>query len=259
MIPGKRCPICGYPMQFRYKSAYGLRLHICTNEPEVCSFMTNEYKAGKLSILKCDQCRDGYLIAKPGKDGSYFLGCTNYKKDGTGCGKIIWKQQYLDLAELESDPQSEPRPQPKHPPTPSKTILREEPKFEARTKQFTNKLSYKGGDLGDIVYTIFLCLSHVSEKHYYGVSTLMDVLRGAQSKKLLSAGLDSVAEYGMLKYLSRDDLGVILDWLIENKFILKTKGQYPVLHPTYISMHFDESVTAGMLKKLHAYLVEEKA
>ena len=258
MIPGKRCPICGYPMQFRYKSAYGLRLHICTNEPEVCSFMTNEYKAGKLSIMKCDQCRDGYLIVKPGKDGSYFLGCTNYKKDGTGCSKIIWKQQYLDLVDLAPDPQPEPTPQPKQPPTPSKTILWDEPKFVDRTKQFSTKQFYNGSELSDIVYTIFLCLSHVSEKHYYGVSTLVDVLRGSQSKKILGAGLDSVAEYGQLKYLSRDDLVMILDWLIENKFIVKTKGQYPVLHPTYNSMHFDESVTAGTIKKLHGCLSEPK-
>lgn len=258
MLPGKRCPICGYPMQFRYKSAYGLRLHICTNEPEVCSFMTNEYKAGKLSITKCDQCRDGYLVVKPGKDGSYFLGCTNYKKDGSGCGKSLSAQQYHGTSDTAPEPQSEPRQQPKQSPTPPKTILREEPKFEARTKQFPAELSYKGSDLSDIVYTIFLCLSHVSEKHYYGISTLVDVLRGAQSKKLLSAGLNSVAEYGKLKHLSRDSLGLILDWLIENKFILKTKGQYPVLHPTYNSMHFDETMTSGMLKKLHACLLEGK-
>ena len=78
-IAKKSCPICGYPLQFRYKNGYGLRLHICTNDPEVCGFMTNEYGAGKLSIMKCDQCRDGYLIVKPAKDGNFFLGCTNYK------------------------------------------------------------------------------------------------------------------------------------------------------------------------------------
>jgi DNA helicase-4 len=91
-IPSYRntCPMCGYPMQFRYKPAYGLRLYICTNEPEVCGFMTNEYKAGKLSIVKCDECRDGYLIVKPvRKTNSYMLGCTNYKKDGTGCGRTM--------------------------------------------------------------------------------------------------------------------------------------------------------------------------
>ena len=56
-IARKICPMCGYPMQLRYKKAYGLKLYICTNEPELCGFMTNEYAAGKLSILKCEQCR----------------------------------------------------------------------------------------------------------------------------------------------------------------------------------------------------------
>lgn len=96
-IAKKTCPICGYPLQFRYKNAYGLRLFLCTNEPEICGFMTNEYKAGKLSILKCDQCCDGYLIVKPGKENGYILGCTNYKKDGTGCSKIVGQKQYYDM------------------------------------------------------------------------------------------------------------------------------------------------------------------
>lgn len=49
-------------MQLKYKRAYGLRLYICTNEPEICGFMTNDYRAGKLCIQKCDKCRDGYLV-----------------------------------------------------------------------------------------------------------------------------------------------------------------------------------------------------
>lgn len=32
----KACPLCGYPLQLKYKKAYGLRLYMCTNEPEVC-------------------------------------------------------------------------------------------------------------------------------------------------------------------------------------------------------------------------------
>lgn len=69
----KVCPICGFPLQFRYKNAYGLRLFMCTNEPELCGFMTNEYRAGKMSIMKCDCCRDGYLIIKPGKINNPIL------------------------------------------------------------------------------------------------------------------------------------------------------------------------------------------
>ena len=74
----KVCPICGYPLQFRYKNAYGLRLYMCTNDQEICGFMTNDIKAGKLLIMKCDKCQDGYLIVKNAKNG-YFLGCTNYQ------------------------------------------------------------------------------------------------------------------------------------------------------------------------------------
>lgn len=97
----KTCPVCGYPMQYRYKSAYGLRLYICTNEPEVCGFMTNRYEAGKLSIIKCDQCRDGYLIVKPGKNKSQFmLGCTNYKRDGTGCSRVMSPKYFYDFMKI---------------------------------------------------------------------------------------------------------------------------------------------------------------
>ena len=72
-IAKKSCPLCGYPMQLKYKRAYGLRLYICTNEPEICGFMTNDYRAGKLCIQKCDKCRDGYLVVKSSKENGYFL------------------------------------------------------------------------------------------------------------------------------------------------------------------------------------------
>ena len=99
----KSCPMCGYPLQRKVKNAYGLRLWICMNDPEVCDFMTNEVAAGKLAIQKCDKC-EGYLIAKKQKDGRYFLGCTNYSTDGKGCGKIIWNEDYYRMNGLTSEP-----------------------------------------------------------------------------------------------------------------------------------------------------------
>ena len=89
-----RCPICGYPLQLRYKKTYGLRLWICSNEPEICDFMTNNLKGGVLPIMKCDKCRDGYMIVKEGK-GEPFLGCTNYKNDNTGCNNMLSKENYM--------------------------------------------------------------------------------------------------------------------------------------------------------------------
>lgn len=103
----KSCPICGYPLQHKYKEAYGLHLWICTNEPEICDFMTNKLDAGKLAIMKCPDC-DGYLIAKSGKTNNYFLACTNYTADNKGCNKKIWKADYYKMMgyELEKTPQN---------------------------------------------------------------------------------------------------------------------------------------------------------
>ena len=97
----KTCPICGYPMQYRYKNAYGLRLFICTNNPEICGFMTNQYRAGKLSIIKCDKCRDGYLIVKNGQDDTFFLGCTNYAKNGKGCNNTLSAEKYYKMFNID--------------------------------------------------------------------------------------------------------------------------------------------------------------
>ena len=51
---------------------------------------------GEFSITIYNQCRDGYLIVKPGKgDRPPFLGCTNYKHDGTGCSGFMTMDYYL--------------------------------------------------------------------------------------------------------------------------------------------------------------------
>lgn len=84
----KHCPICGYPLQLRYKKAYGLKLWMCSNEPELCDFLTNDLQGNDLSILKCDQCKDGYLIVKQGNKAP-FLGCTKYTADGKGCNRTM--------------------------------------------------------------------------------------------------------------------------------------------------------------------------
>ena len=97
----KRCPVCGYPLQLRYKKAYGLKLWICSNEPEICDFITNDLHGDDMSILKCDQCKDGYLIIKQGKSRP-FLGCTNYSTDGKGCNRMMTNKEYRDIINKKS-------------------------------------------------------------------------------------------------------------------------------------------------------------
>lgn len=105
----KKCPICGYPLQLRYKKNYGLKLWICSNEPEICSFITNELSGGELSIQKCDSCKDGYLIVKKTPNNEYILGCSNYKPDKTGCNKTLNIKEYKRWCSnlFEDDPSAE--------------------------------------------------------------------------------------------------------------------------------------------------------
>ncbi len=92
----KHCPICDYPLQLRYKKTYGLKLWMCSNEPEICDFLTNDLKSNGMSILKCDSCKDGYLIVKQGKSLP-FLGCTNYTADGKGCNRMMTFKEYIEI------------------------------------------------------------------------------------------------------------------------------------------------------------------
>lgn len=102
-----KCPICGYPMQKRANSNFKVarRIWICSNDPEVCGFITNDLSGGRLAISKCPKCEDGYLIVKPvklknGKE-SRMLGCSNYKSDGTGCSVYMMDYNYTqDKEEL---------------------------------------------------------------------------------------------------------------------------------------------------------------
>ena len=84
-----RCPICGFPLKYEFNKNYGLNLWICTNEAELCDFMTND-KVHMHDILKCSECADGYLIVRKNlKSGDIFYGCTNYYNEKKQCTNTI--------------------------------------------------------------------------------------------------------------------------------------------------------------------------
>lgn len=267
----KACPLCGYPLQLKYKKAYGLRLYMCTNEPEVCGFMTNDYRAGKMSIQKCDKCRDGYLVVKQGTDAGFFLGCTNYKKNGTGCSKMLNRKYFYEqmgyeleenlespsikrndnkdafVAQMNIKSDSEP------------FLIRPELKddFVEVRRADLEPVLYAEYDLNELIFTIVKALQNVSRNKFYGVTILVDVLKGANNKKIFENQLHLVTEFGALKEIPHETIVAVIDWMISEHLILKTKGKYPVLHSTYEGLHYSEKVTAPKLKQLKKYLEEE--
>lgn len=261
----KACPMCGYSMQYRYKNSYGLRLYICTNEPEVCGFMTNRYGAGKLSILKCDSCRDGYLIVKTRKgEEEFFLGCTNYKSDGTGCSRTMSAKSFYDSMGIEMKTIAKPvivnkgrniPPQISENPGPETVDEEPKPKPPAiiEAPDYAPVL-YKGEDLNVVVATILQTLAEVSERKFYGATILKDILKGSENKKIIKDKLNTLDGYGKLISVHRDDIWFIIEWLIDKEFIRQTKGPYPVLHPTYNSNHYNETMSRQRLQSLKRLL-----
>lgn len=269
--PKKACPLCGYPMQLKYKKAYGLRLYICTNEPEICSFMTNDLRGGKMSIQKCDKCRDGYLVVKQGRDFGFFLGCTNYKPDGTGCNKVMNKKAFYDQMGYEMEEPEGMRTEksvemqqvPKQRTT---AVSSEKPsavKRELKDDSIEISLAdiqpvmYGNYELNHLIFTVVKALQNVSRVKYYGVTVLTEVLKGIDSRKIVESKLDKLPEFGALQDMPYERIRSIIDWMIAEHLILKTKGKYPVLHSTYEGLHYAEVITEGKLHKLKKYLENE--
>ncbi|GAF81678.1 unnamed protein product, partial [marine sediment metagenome] len=83
-----KCPVCGFPLKYQLNKNYGLHLYICTNDAEVCGFMTNDRRYLK-DIFKCPRCDDGYMIVRKDNNQKGFYGCTNYDKSASGCMNTI--------------------------------------------------------------------------------------------------------------------------------------------------------------------------
>lgn len=217
---GKRvCPVCGYPMQLKFHRSYGLRLYICTNEPEICGFMTNEPKAGKLSIMKCDECHDGYLVVKPGKDNTYFLGCTNYLPNGQGCNRVIAKKYYYEMMKYE--PEAETVTESKNDKKtfngetagkePANVQKQQEPAKESNLpglnlsasdiEMVGSEVMYEGHDLKEVLTVILQTMVEISKVRFYGVYVLNEVLHGSTSDKVMKAGLNEMEWYGKLSWM----------------------------------------------------------
>lgn len=267
----KKCPLCGYPMQLKYKKAYGLRLYICTNEPEVCGFMTNDYGAGKMAIQKCDRCRDGYLVVRKGSDiNNYFLGCTNYQRNGLGCNKMIaQKQYYIDMGYKIDDEilfRNSPRNNPekeenmfvnKHDDKAVANAILQDDHVEIQKAVLNNEYYYLDWNLNDVIYDFLTTHQEVVTNKYFGISILTDVLRGVDSKRVFDEKLDKVSGFGAYKNMSRETVQSIIEWLINEHYLLKTKSKYPVLHPTAEGLHYSEHITEEQMKSLKKYLEEE--
>ena len=202
-----KCPICGYPLQKRESklkfSTTNKQLWICSNEPEVCGFLTNNLNgnAQKLSISKCPSCYDGYLVVKRiiNKESSngleWMLGCTNYKTDGKGCNFSMFGYNFTqDKSEI---------------------IVNEDGKLQ--------KTSLKK-EINMMLESILLIYKKNS-KFLFGYKQLVDFLSGKNDKVIEIFGLDKENGYGMFSDKKEYFIPRLISILVDLNVIEKIKTE----------------------------------
>ena len=200
-----KCPYCGYPLQRRTSNFKFLstaeKLWICSNDPEVCGFLTNDLNGNKdgLSISKCSSCYDGYLIVKTIKKNNSsskratMLGCTNYKKDGTGCNFMMFGNNF----------------------TQDKSKIND----NERLKQSNLK-----SDINNMLSAI----SNIYNKYplfRFGYKSLINFLIGNEDKAIIDFNLQKEVGYGIYKKKDKALINKIINILYDLKIIEKVKNQ----------------------------------
>ena len=212
-----KCPHCGYPLQVKKRklnSSYGeMTLYVCTNDPEVCGFVTNDYSGGKMSIQKCPQCLNGYLIVKKIKDdrgndtGRRMLGCTNYNGD-KGCKYTIQQENFS--------------------PSWEKVSRNNNNYIENGIKLPIDKCVLAGYPIMDLLKIYKYVVGKLSvEKHFkFNVYSLTDFLIGKKNKAIQMYHLDEDKAFGRFHKDQIKLLMAIASSLIELGFFRITEPQY---------------------------------
>lgn len=100
---------------------------------------------------------------------------------------------------------------------------------------------------------ILSCIYRVEER--YGLTMIIQVLRGSRNKRLLEFGLDNVSTYGIMKEYSENALREIIMTLVSKGYIYITADKFPVLKLSGTA----GEVLKGQVKVFHKrHLVEIK-
>jgi len=233
-------------MQFKYKPAYGLSLYICSNDPELCSFMTNDIKGGKMQIMKCDQCMDGYLIVKKKKD-NYFLGCTNYREDGSGCNNSVSPKRYDEIKAFS----------PSYIISDGKMNKNKNLNIETANDKTSKHYCLESDIISDLekaIKIVLSCVFKISQKKYLGVMKISSILKGTLPKGYEKTNYNKISEFGAFSKLEERDIVALILALVDERLLLQTKSQYPVIHPTIEAEAFlkDGTDTRTLLKAIGA-------
>ncbi|MCR4944403.1 MAG: DNA helicase RecQ, partial [Clostridium sp.] len=73
-------------------------------------------------------------------------------------------------------------------------------------------------------------------KRPFGITMVVDVLRGSKNKKILSLGFHELSTYGLMKEYKKEDLVTFINRLVSHRIIDLVEGTYPVLRLNALSL-----------------------
>ena len=90
-------------------------------------------------------------------------------------------------------------------------------------------------------------MSEASGGKHYGISMLVDVLRGSQRAEVLAPGFDKISTYGLLRERSAREVREMTDFLIAEGY-LQVGGEFPTLSFTPRTMPFFKNPTPLVMR-----------
>ncbi len=193
-----KCPNCSYPLQRRKNTnfKYNNQLWVCSNDPELCGFVTNDLHGGNRSICKCPNCEDGFLIVKKTKTDNYFFACNNYKQDGTGCNTALSFNDY--------------------------TCDREELSIKFLNVESVDKMIYCCLPIKELIRNIFEVLINSRKSNINfkpNPSSVIDVLTGNKSKTVEGFKLDKLKCFNIVDKKYKKKINALI-WELEKEGII---------------------------------------
>ncbi|MDR1532443.1 MAG: DNA helicase RecQ [Clostridiales bacterium] len=87
--------------------------------------------------------------------------------------------------------------------------------------------TYRQRDITTEAQKILSCVYRVKER--FGITLVVDVLRGAKSEKLINAGLDKIKTYGAMSGNTAREIREIADVLLRQGYLVSVGDEYPVV------------------------------
>lgn len=98
-----------------------------------------------------------------------------------------------------------------------------------------------------VAQKILCCVSRLQQR--FGVTHVIEVLRGARVKAVLERGHDTLSTFGLMKEYTVPDLRSYIEGLLQVGLLKKSEGEYPVLQWTDSSRDVVHGSAKALLRK----------